>query len=327
MMNRTHIRQFAVVLAALSLALGAQPAMAQAYPAKPIRLILPLSTGSTGDVVARILSGPMGKALGQPLVVENLPGAGGVTGTQQLVRAPKDGYTIAVITNNHVINPSIYKSIPYDTLKDITPITVIGNSPLVLVVNPGVAAKNTQELIALAKARPGALNYGSAGNGTVLHLAGVLFATEAGIDIRHVPYKGTGPLVNDLLGGQVEMGIVGLPSVVGQVKSGRLRAIGVTTAKRAAVMPEIPTLAESGLPNYNFEAWIAFVGAAGLPQAIVDRIYAETKAALALKEVQDAFAAQGLVVVASTPEHTAQFFQSELDKHTKLVKKSGAALD
>jgi tripartite-type tricarboxylate transporter receptor subunit TctC len=323
----THVRRLTLILGTLAFAFGAQLAMAQAYPARPIRVILPLSPGSTGDVVARILSGPMGKALGQPLVIENLPGAGGVTGTQQLVRAPKDGYTIALITSNHVINASIYKSIPYDTLKDITPITVIGNSPLVLVVNPRVAAKTTQELIALAKARPGALNYGSAGNGSVLHLAGVLFATEAGIDIRHVPYKGTGPLVNDLLGGQIEMGILGLPSVVGQVKSGRLRAIAVTTAKRAAVMPEIPTLAESGLPNYNFEPWIAFIGPAGLPQAIVDRIYAETKAALASREVQDAFAAQGLVAVDSTPAHSVEFFQSELDKHTRLVKQSGAALD
>jgi len=327
MMNVRHDIRIAAVLGTLALALGAQPALSQSYPSKPIRLILPLSTGSTGDVVARILSGPMSKALGQQLVVENLPGAGGVTGTQQLVRAPKDGYTVALITSNHVINPSIYKSIPYDSLKDITPITVIGNSPLVLVVHPGVAAKNTQELIALAKAKPGALNYGSAGNGSVLHLAGVLFATEAGIDIRHVPYKGSGPLVGDLLGGQVEMGILGLPSVVGQVKSGKLRAIGVTTRQRAAVMPDVPTLAESGLPNYNFDAWIAFIGPAGLPQTVADRIYAETKAALAMKEVQDAFAAQGLVAMGSTPEQTLQFFQSELAKHTKLVKQSGAALD
>jgi tripartite-type tricarboxylate transporter receptor subunit TctC len=325
MMLSTQTRRFAAALAALTLA--AQPALAQSYPSKPIRLILPLSTGSTGDVVARILAGPMSTALGQNLVVENLPGAGGVTGTQQLVRAPKDGYTIALITSNHVINPGIYKSLPYDSLKDITPITVIGNSPLVLVVNPNVAAKNTQELIALAKARPGTLNYGSSGNGSVLHLAGVLFATEAGIDIRHVPYKGSGPLVGDLLGGQIEMGILGLPSVVGQVKSGKLRAIAVTTTQRTAVMPDVPTLAESGLPNYDFDGWIAFIGPAGLPQAVVDRIASETKAALALKEVQDAFAAQGLVAMGSTPEQSAQFFRTELDKHSRLVKQSGAALD
>ncbi len=290
-------------------------------------MIVPMSTGSVGDVVARILSGPLAKGLGQPVVVENLPGAGGVNGTQQLVRAPKDGYTIGLTTNNHVINASVYKSLPFDSIKDITAISIVGDSPLALVVNPTVAAKNAQELIALAKAKPGTINFGSAGNGSVLHLAGVLFSTEAGIDIRHVPYKGTGPLVGDLMGGQIEMAFVGLPAVTGQIKSGKLRPIGVSTRTRAAIAPDVPTLAESGLPSYSFEGWFAIIGPAGLPRPIVDRLYSEIKGALAQKEVQDAFAAQGMAMIGSAPEAAAQFFLGEFDKYRELVKRSGAAVD
>jgi tripartite-type tricarboxylate transporter receptor subunit TctC len=323
----------AVAAVALSLSLVHPPAFAQTvpagqtYPDRPVRMLVPLSAGSTVDVVARVMSVPLAKALGQPVVVENVPGAGGVTGTQQLVRAPKDGLTIGMTSSNHVINPSIYKSVPFDSIKDITPISVIGTVPLVLVTHPSIPAKNPQELIALAKAKPGTLNYGSAGNGSALHLAGVLFTTEAGVDVKHVPYKGTGPLANDLVGGQVEMGFLSVTAAMGHIKSGKLRAIGVSTPKRVAVLPDVPTLAESGLPNYSFDAWIALIGPAGLPQSIVTRLHSETQAVLAMKDVQAALGAQGVVVIGSAPDDAQRFFQTELAKHAKLVKQSGATVE
>ena len=260
-------------------------------------------------------------------MIENVPGSGGVTATDRLVRAPKDGYTLGVISNNHAINPNIYKSIPFDSLRDITPISVLGNTPVVLVTHPAVPAKNVQELVALAKAKPGVLNYGSAGNGTVLHLAGVLFVSEAEIDVKHVPYKGLAQMTADLMGGQIEMGFAGIASVAGQIKSGKLRALGVSTPQRSPVLPDVPTLAESGLPNYRFEGWLALVGPAGLPTAVVGRLNAEIKAALALRDVQETLAAQGVMTIGSTPHDAAQFIQSEMDKHARLVKRSGATLE
>jgi tripartite-type tricarboxylate transporter receptor subunit TctC len=261
------------------------------------------------------------------VVVENLVGAGGLTGTAQLVRAPKDGMTIGMVSSNHVINPSIYKSVPFDAVKDITPISVIGTVPLVLVTHPSVPAKDLKELIALAKEKPGELNYGSAGNGSSLHLAGELFKSEAGVDLRHIPYRGTGPLTNDLLGGQVQMGFVSVTAVAPHIKAGKLRAIAVSTSKRSTVLPDVPTVAEQGLPNYSFDAWIALIGPAGLPAATVNKLYGDTKTALGTKEVQDSLAAQGIMVIGSAPESAAQFFKTELEKHTRLVKQSGARLE
>ena len=320
------IRELAAALCLVAAA-AVMPAAAQGYPARPIHIVVTSSSGSTGDILIRILSGPLAKALGQPLVIENIPGSGGVIGTDKLVRAAKDGYTLALISNNHAINPNIYKSIPFDSIKDIAPISVVGSTPVVLVSHPSVPVKNVQELIALAKARPGALNYGSAGNGTVLHLAGVLFVSEADIDVKHVPYKGLAQMTGDLMGGQIEMGFAGVASVAGQIKSGKLRALGVSTSTRSAILPDVPTLAEAGLPNYNFEGWLSLVGPAGLPADIVSRLSTEIRAALALKETQDAIAAQGVTAIGSTPQRAAQFIQSEMDKHAKLVKRSGATLE
>ena len=314
-------------IAAIAIALTAAGGFARAQADKPIRVVVPLSAGSTVDAVARAMSNQMAKVMGHPIVIENLAGAGGMTGTVQVVNAPKDGSTIGMISSNHVINPSIYKKVPFDSLNDITPITVIGTVPLVLVVNPSVPAKTTKELIDLMKAKPGTLNLGSAGNGSTLHLAGEMFGTEAGVDIKHIPYKGTGPLTSDLLGGQVEMGFISVTAAAPHVKAGKLRAIGVSTKQRSAILPDVPTLAESGLPNYSFDAWIAVVGPAGLPKPIVQKYYTDFKTVLAQKEVQDALAAQGITVINSTPEQAVPFFKSELDKHAALVKKSGATVD
>ena len=237
------------------------------FPSKPIRVLIPASAGATGDILSRILAGPMGKALGQTIVVEPMPGAGGITATERLVRSARDGHTIAMTSNNHVINPGVYKSMPFDSIRDIAPISVVGSTPVAIVAHPSLGARTAQELIALARARPGQLNYGSGGNGSVLHLAGVLFTSEAGVDIRHVPYKGFAPMLTDVLGGQIQLGIGGVAPVAEYVKAGRLRAIGVTTRTRSTILPDVPTFAESGLPNYSFEGWLALIGPAGPAQA------------------------------------------------------------
>ncbi|MBP0620690.1 Bug family tripartite tricarboxylate transporter substrate binding protein [Cupriavidus consociatus] len=307
--------------------LGGLPGAVNAQETRPVRLIVPTQPGSQADAVARALSQPLGKHLGQSVVVENVAGAGGVPGTQQIVRAPKDGSTLGLISSNHVINPFIYKNLPYDSLKDITPITVIGTLPLVLVVNPSVNAQSTRELVALLKSKPGELNYGSSGNGTVLHLAGQLFASEAKVDIRHVPYKGAGNYTTDLVGGQVQVGFLTVQAVLPLLKAGKLKAIAVSTAQRVPALPEVPTLAESGLPRYSFDAWLAIVGPAGLSKSNVSALQSRIQATLQERDVQEHLAGQGVVVAATGADAAVPFFRSELDKHARIVKQAGATLN
>ncbi|MDB5742567.1 MAG: transporter substrate-binding protein [Polaromonas sp.] len=322
--RRTTLRLLSAVTAmAVSTAFSAYAQVGS----KPLRIIVPLTTGSTVDTVARAMSVELAKSMGQPVVIENLPGAGGVTGTAQLVRAPKDGQTLAMISSNHAINPSIYKNVPFDSVKDITPISVFGTVPLVLVVNTSVAAKNTHALVALVKASPGKLNYGSAGNGSVLHLAGELFKEQAGAFITHIPYRGTGPLTTDLMGGQVDMAFLSVTAAAPHIKSGKLRAIGVSTRTRTAVLPDVPTLAESGLPGYSFDAWLAIIAPGGTPKPIVQDLYQKFRTALANKDVQSNLQAQGITILEGTPEQAEPFFVSELAKHAKLVKLSGAVAE
>lgn len=305
------------------------PAMqALAQSDRPVRMIVPNAAGSSVDSLARSIGNPLSKTLGQAVIIENLPGAGGITGTTQLLRAPKDGSVLAMVSNNHVVNPSIYKSLPYDTLKDFTPISVIGGSPFVIVVHPSVPAKDVREFIALAKARPGQLNYGSSGNGTILHLAAEAFKSDAGgLDIKHIPYKGTGQLTTDLLGGQIQMAVLGVTGVAAHIKAGRLRAIGVTTKARSALMPDVPTVAEQGLPKYDMEGWIAMIAPAGLPKATVGKLYTDTQGVLKSKDFQESLAAQGMTPIGMTPEASAQYFKAELERYAKIVKESGATVE
>ena len=326
-MTSTSRRALLATACAASLCAIATPVAAQAYPNMPIRIIVPAGTGTVSDMVARLLAIHMGKSMGQNMVVENIPAAGGITGTQQLVRAQKDGYTIAVLNNNHVINPSVYKDIPFDSIKDIQPISTIGSTPLVLVTNPAVPAKDLKELLALARSKSGVMTYGSAGNGTVLHLAGVLLTSEGQVDIKHIPYKASGQMVTDVLSGQIDMVFLGVASAAAQIDAGKLRAIGVTTTKRSPMRPDLPTLAEQGLPNYNFDGWMALAGPAGMPRPIIDKLNAELKAALATREVQESMAKIAVMLTTTTPEEGTQFFQRELDKHTLLAKRGGAKLD
>ena len=314
-----------IALAAAATCLVGVPAIAQG--GKPVRLILPISAGSGVDTIARAASPALGKALGQPVVIENLPGAGGVTGAAAVVKASPDGSTLGLVSNNHVINPSVFKSMPFDAIKDVTPISVLGATPLVLVVNPKVPAKNVKELVTLMKAKPDTYNLASSGNGTIIHLAGEMFLNEAGVKARHVPYKGTGPMVTDLLGGQVEMGVVALNAAQPYLKSGQLRAIGLCSDVRSAAAPDIPTIAEQGLPRYNVEGWFAVIGPAGMKPADVKRVHDAFAAAFTTPEVMDAMKRQATSVKPSTPEEAAKYFRAEADRYAQLVKKANVTVE
>ncbi|MGJ7496435.1 tripartite tricarboxylate transporter substrate binding protein [Variovorax sp. RT4R15] len=305
-------------------AVGALGAGAARASDKPLRVILPISAGSGVDTIVRAVAPSLTKALGgQPVVIENLPGAGGITGTSALVKAPADGLTIGVVSNNHAVNPSVFAKMPFDAIADITPISVVGATPLLLVVNPAkVPAKNAKELQAMLKAKPDAYNYASSGNGTIIHLAGAMFMDAAGVNVRHIPYKGTGPMVADIIGGQVEMGVVALPAAQGHLKSGALRAIGVMGKSRVPALPDLPTIAEQGFPEFDVAGWFAVIGPAKLPAAEVKRLHAAVVAAFAMPEAMEAMGKQGNLISPMTPEASAQFLRAEVERYARIVKKA-----
>jgi len=324
-MNPTsiHASRRSVLAASLVAALGGWQLSAQAQPAS-IRFILPNATGSGVDTITRAAQPALAKAFNIPVVVDNQPGAGGVVGLQALARAAPDGYTLAIVSNNVVIFPSVMKALPFDMPGDFTPIAVIGATPLVLVVNPSkVPVNNSKEFVALLKSRPGALNYASGGTGTILHLASELFLEEAGASARHIPYKGVGPMVTDLLGGQVEFATAALPSVQAHIKSGALRPIGLLGAQRTAAAPEIATFAEQGLPNLLVEAWFAVIGPKGMSAANVRKTHDAVVAAFADPAVKEAMSKQGNTINIGTTEQAQTAFRSELVKYASLVKKAG----
>lgn len=295
----------------------------------PMRVILPVGPGSGVDVIVRAAQGALSRALGgQPVVIENLPGAGGITGTQALVKAAPDGNTIAFISNNHAVNPSVFRKMPYDSLGDITPITVVGGSHFVLVVNAKtVPARNARELQAFLKAKPDRYNYGSSGNGTIIHLAGEMFVEAAGVEIRHIPYKGMGPLITDILGGQIEMGVSAVQAVQAHLKSGALHAIGVMGKQRIGSLPEVPTIAEQGFPAVDVAGWFAVIAPKGLPTIQVRRLHDAVAAAFNDPEVNAAMAQQDNFIGPTTPETAAQFLKTEQDRYARLVRKAGISLD
>ena len=310
-------------VAALLTGLGASAIALAQTSDKPIRFILPVATGSGVDTITRATSKAVSAALGHPVVIENQPGAGGVVGTAAMIKSPPDGFTLSVVSNSHVIYPSVLKSVPFDPVNDITPITVMGSTPLVLVINPKIPANNSKELVALLKAKPDGYNYASSGNGTILHLAAAMYLDEAGVKAKHIPYKGVGPMLTDLIGGQVDFGVLALPSIQAHLKSGALRAIGTAAPQRLAAAPEIPTFVEQGLPDYVMEGWFAVVGPKNLPAADVKRIHAAFTSAFNTAEVKETMAKQGNTISMTTPEAAAAFFKSELVKYGGLVKKAG----
>jgi tripartite-type tricarboxylate transporter receptor subunit TctC len=316
-------RQLLWATAAAATAPLASPVWAQAPADKPVRLVLPNATGSGVDAITRAAQPALAKALGHPVVVDNQPGAGGVLGLQTLARAAPDGFTLSVVSNNVVIFPSVIKQLPFDMPGDFTPIAVVGSTPIVIVANAKVPANNSKEFIALLKARPGEMNFGSGGNGTILHLAGEMFVDEAGVTAKHIPYKGVGPMVTDLIGGQVQFAAVALPSVQQHIKSGALKAIGMSTAQRVAAAPDIPTFVEQGLAGYVMEAWFALLGPKGMAAADVKRVHEAVTAAFNDAAVKDTMAKQGNSINISSPEQAAQAFRRELAKYAALVKKAG----
>jgi tripartite-type tricarboxylate transporter receptor subunit TctC len=301
-------------------ALAGRPAAAQE---RTVRFILPNATGSGVDAITRAAQPALAKALGHPVIVDNQAGAGGVVGLQALARSPADGFTLSVVSNNVVIFPSVLKSIPFDMPGDFTPIAVVGYTPIVLVVNPKVAATSAREFAALVKARGSDMNYASGGNGTILHLATEMFLEEVGAKARHIPYKGVGPMLTDLIGGQVQFATAALPSVQQHLASGALRAIGVATRERVAAAPAIPTFAEQGIPGYDVEAWFAVIGPKGLPPAEVQRIHGAVVSAFSDPAVKETMARQGNVINVQPADRAMPFFRSELARYAQLVKKAG----
>ena len=327
-MNTAIARRTLLALGAAALCTAAGLASAQGNTT-PLRVILPVGAGSGVDTIMRSAQVALSKALGgQPVVIENLPGAGGISGTQTVVKAAPDGNTVGVVSNNHAVNPSVFKKMPYDGIADLTPITVIGGSPFVLVVNPAkVPAKNAKELQAFLKAKPGAYNYGSSGNGTIIHLAGEMYMEAAGAEVRHIPYKGMGPMLADIVGGQVEMGVGAVPAVQGHLKAGTLRAIGVMGKQRVASLPDVPTIAEQGFPGVDVVGWFALVGPAKLPAAQVKRLHDAIVAAFNDPEVKAAMARQDNFIAPTTPEAAAQFFRTEQERYARLVKKANVQVE
>lgn len=325
-MIKSLFKRVASLLAAALVATTALPAAAQTSDPAPsgrvVRFILPNATGSGVDTITRTVAPALSRALGHNVVVENQPGAGGVIGTSAMIRSAPDGNTLSIVSNNHVIYPSVLKSVPFDPIRDITPIAILGTTPMVLVVNPKVEATNARELVALLKSRPGQINFASSGNGTILHLAAQQFLDVTGTTAAHIPYKGVGPMVADLLGGQVEFGVVALPSIQAHLQSGQLRAIGLTTAKRVEAAPTIPTFVEQGY-DYVAEAWLAAIGPKGMAAEDVARIRTALVEAFGSPEVTEAMRKQGNVIEISSSEAAGAHIVSEYKRYADLVKKAG----
>ena len=322
---RTHSDRSARYVACLAAALVyTTAAHAQPYPQKPIRLVAPFAPGGGTDILARLVGQKASEMLGQQLIVDNRGGAGGTIGTDIAAKAPPDGYTLILVSASHAINPGLYQNLPYDSVSDFAPITQIATSPGILVVNPSLPVKSVKDLIALARAKPGQINYASAGSGTPPHLAGELFKVMAKIDMVHVPYKGNAPAFTDVIGGQVSLIFPTMPSAMPFIKSGKLRPIAVTSAKRSPVAPDIPTIAESGLPGYEATSWYGILAPARTPPQIVARLHEVLVSVIGAPDMKDKLAAQGLEPVGNTPQQFAAVIKSEIVKWTKVVKAAGA---
>jgi tripartite-type tricarboxylate transporter receptor subunit TctC len=296
---------------------------AKNYPERPVRFIVPWPSGGGTDVFARVISDKLHQSLGQPFVVENRPGASGNIGASFVARSAPDGYTIMIGTITLATNPALYKSLDFDAIKDLATITLVAGVPHMLVVNPSLPVKNVKELIALAKSKPGKLSYASAGVGSPFQIAGELFKESAGVDILHVPYKGGGPAVADVIGNHVDMTFANLVAVLPQAKSKQVRALAVTSAKRSSAAPDVPTVAEAGLPGYEFTSWFGVLAPAGTPPSIIKKLNTEIVKALHSPEVSAQLSAQGADLIADTPEAFDAFLKSETAKWAKVIVAAG----
>jgi tripartite-type tricarboxylate transporter receptor subunit TctC len=313
------------VLAALLCISGG--AAAQAWPAKPIRYIVPFPPAGATDITARIVADKISGPLGQPVVVENRPGAAGNVGTEMVVKATPDGYTILQATVAQSISETLYTKLSFSFERDLAPAAMVALVPNVMIVHPDVPAKTVQEFIALAKSRPGKINFASSGSGTSIHMSAEMFKMMTGVDIVHIPYKGSGPALTDLLGGQVSVMFDNLTSSIGYIKAGRLRALAVTTVKRYPELPNVPTINESGVPGYEASAWFGIVVPKATPREIVNRINSEVNKAIALPDIREKLAQQGAEATPLTPEQFGAFIHNEVVKWAKVVKASGAKVE
>ena len=328
-MTKTFLSRRALLQASALAAtcLASTLALAQQWPAKPISLVVPFPPGGSSDVLARAMTDKLSQALGQTVIVESKPGAGATLGADYVAKSKPDGYTLLMGAVHHTIATSVYKKLPYDFQKDFLPITTIALVPNVLTVNANSPAKDVKGLIALAKASPGKLTYGSNGNGTAQHLIGTQFSKLAGVDILHVPYKGSGPLVTDLLGGQIEMSFDTLTPVYQHVKAGKLRALGVTTSKRSTALPEVPTLAESGLKDFDLGTWFGVLAPAGTPKDIVTRLNAEMVKIINTPDFRKRMTEVGAEPIGNSPTEMARQIKDDTDKYAKLVKEAKVVIE
>ncbi len=316
-----------IVCAATCLTLSAGQAVAQAYPTKPIKIVVPFGPGGFTDVVARILGVKLGESLGQSVVIENKPGAGSMIGTDQVAKSAPDGHTLLIVSSTHVISPWIYKSVPYDPIKSFAPVTKLVDSPYVLLTNPKVPAKNVQEFIALAKANPDKIHFASSGNGSAQHLIGGMFASMTKTQLKHVPYRSSNLATTDVVAGVVESSFAGVPNALSQVPNGRLNALAVTSAKRIPQLPNVPTMQEAGVPGYDATIWLALLAPAGTPAHIVNKLNAEVAKIMNTAETNKAMFEAGVEVSLSTPEALTQLMTSEMSKWGKVVKDAGIKLE
>jgi len=314
------------LIAACALAVTG-PTHAQTYPTKPVRLLVPFAPGGGADITGRAIAQKLAEGLGQQVVVDNRAGAASNIGTELAARSAPDGYTLLLIGPNHTTNVSLFAKLNYDPIKDFEPISLVTSAPYVLLVHPSLPVRNVKELIALARAKPGQLNYGSSGNGTAGHLAMELVKTQAKIDLQHVPYKGSQPLQTDLIGGQVVTGFGDALSSTPLVQAGRLRALAVSSAKRGHMLPDVPTMAEAALPGFDVTVWQGILAPAGTPREIVARLHSEILSALQKPEVQSRMATLGVEIIGSSPQEFAAFIKRDIAKWAVVIKASGARID
>jgi tripartite-type tricarboxylate transporter receptor subunit TctC len=311
------------IIAAVALVIAAT-AHAQSYPAKPIHLIVPFPPGGGNDTVARAIAQQIGPDLGQPVIIDNKPGAGGAVGAEIAAKAPPDGYTLFLAgVGSHVVNPNVHAKLAYDPVKDFAPVTLIASAPSVLVVNPAVPARSVAELTAYARANPGKLNYASNGAGSAAQLAAAMYESMAGVKMVHVPYKGIAPAMTDLLSGEVQLMFGTVVALVPHIEAGKLRPLAVTSRKRSALLPNVPTMAESGLPDYEAGSWYGIMAPAGTPREIIDRLHAAIVKALAQPDVAKRLSTEGAVVIGSTPAEFAAHLKRELARVGKVVRAAG----
>lgn len=322
---KSHVR--ALLLAVTLLFPRALAAQTDTYPSRPIKVVVAFTAGGTTDIIARIVGKKLTDAWGQQVIIDNRPGAGGNLGSNVVAKSPPDGYTLLIGSVGPLaINATLYPNMPYDHLKDFVPICLVASVPNMLVVHPSVPVHSVKDLVDLARAKPGTLNYGSTGNGTTGHLSGELLNERAGINLVHVPYRGA-TAVTDLLGGQVQLMFATIPSVIQHVRAGNLRAIAVTSSRRSPALPEIPTIAESGYPDFEAGSWFGFVAPTGTPEPIVRKLHAQIAGIVRMPDINEQLASQGADPVGSTPEEFGQYMRSETEKWAKVVKASGIRLE